>query len=94
MREKDRIEAGIGITRHLLKPEQLLESLETDFVINNKMPGRGWRNKKMSTDEKVPGEILPPISYYKKTQRVRETFRSSSEEGDEEIKNIEFLNTK
>ncbi len=94
VREKDRIYAGIGITRHLLKPDQVLESLETDFIINIKMPGRGWRNKKTSTDEKVPAEVLPPFSYNKKTQRIRETFRSSSEEGDEELKNIEFLNTK
>jgi hypothetical protein len=51
VREKDRLEVGIGITRHLLKPEQVFESLETDFVINNKMPGRGWREKKMIKDE-------------------------------------------
>jgi hypothetical protein len=67
VREKDRLEVGIGITRHLLKPEQVFESLETDFVINNKMPGRGWREKKMIKDEKVPTEVLPPISYNKKT---------------------------
>jgi broad-specificity NMP kinase len=75
-----------------LKPEQVLESLETEFVINNKMPGRGWRNNKIITNVKV--EVLPPISYTKKIQRQREIFRSFSEDGDEEIKNIELLNTK
>jgi hypothetical protein len=67
VREKDRLEVGIGITRHLLKPDQVFESLETDFVINNKMPGRGWRDTKMIKEEKVPAEVLPPISYNKKT---------------------------
>ena len=66
-REKDRLEVGIGITRHLLKPEQVMESLETDFVINNKMPGRGWRNTKVITEEKMPVELIPPISYNKRT---------------------------
>ena len=46
----------------------------------------------MITDGKV--EVLPPINYTKKTERQRETFRSSSEDDDEEHKNIEFLNTK
>ena len=66
-REKDRLEVGIGITRHLLKPEQVMESLETDFVINKKMPGRGWRNTKVITEEKIPVELIPPISYNKRT---------------------------
>jgi len=66
-REKDRLEVGIGITRHLLKPEHVIESLETDFVINNKMPGRGWRNTKVITEEKMPVELIPPISYNKRT---------------------------
>lgn len=67
VREKDRIDVGIGITRHLLKPDLVMESLETDFVINNKMPGRGWRNTKMITEEKMAVELSPPISYNKKT---------------------------
>jgi hypothetical protein len=67
VREKDRLEVGIGITRHLLKPNHVLESLETDFVINNKMPGRGWRDTKGITEEKLPLELLPPISYNKRT---------------------------
>jgi hypothetical protein len=66
-REKDRLEVGIGITRHLLKPEQVMESLETDFVINNKMPGRGWRNIKVISEVKMPVELIPPISYNKRT---------------------------
>jgi len=66
-REKDRLEVGIGITRHLLKPEQVMESLETDFVINKKMPGRGWRNTKVITEKKTPVELIPPISYNKRT---------------------------
>ena len=48
----------------------------------------------MSTDDKVPAEVVPPLSYSKKTQRIRDTFRSSSEEIEEVLKNIEFLNTK
>jgi len=67
VREKDRIDVGIGITRHLLKPDLVMESLETDFVINNKMPGRGWRKNKMITEEKMAMELSPPISYNKKT---------------------------
>jgi hypothetical protein len=70
-RERDRLRMGIGITRHLLKPEDVLESLETDeFFVSNKMPGRGWRDTKANPrhpDEKVQGSESPQISYNKKT---------------------------